>query len=40
VARVRRLARDYERLAETVEDLTVVAFGRVMLHRTIQAFSS
>ena len=40
LARFRRLARDYERLAETVEGLTFVAFACLLLHRLVQAFSS
>ena len=40
LARFRRLARDYERLAETVEGLTFVAFACLMLQRLIHAFSS
>jgi transposase len=40
LARFRRLARDYERLAETVEGLTFVAFACLMLHRLVLAFSS
>ena len=40
LARFRRLARDYERLAETVEGLTFVAFACLMLHRLIYALSS
>jgi transposase len=40
LARFRRLARDYERLPETVEGLTFVAFACLMLHRLIYAFSS
>lgn len=40
LARFRRLARDYERLPETVEGLTFVAFACLMLHRAIHAFSS
>lgn len=40
LARLRRLARDYERWAETVEDLTFVAFACLLLHRLIHAFSS
>jgi transposase len=39
LARFRRLARDYERLPETVEGLTLVAFACLMLHRAIHAFS-
>jgi len=35
LARFRRLARDYERLPETVEGLTFVAFACLMLHRAI-----
>ena len=34
-ARFRRLARDYERLAETVAGLHVVAFACLMLHRLV-----
>jgi transposase len=40
LARFRRLARDYERLADTVEGLTFVAFACLMLHRLIHALSS
>jgi len=40
LARFRRLARDYERLPETVEGLTFVAFACLMLHRAIHACSS
>jgi transposase len=40
LARFRRLARDYERLPDTVEGLTFVAFACLMLHRAIHAFSS
>ena len=40
LARFRRLARDYERLAETVEGLTFVAFACLMLHRLVDLFSS
>jgi transposase len=40
LARFRRLARDYERLAETVEGLTFVAFACLLLHRLVHIFSS
>src|SRR5215218_2237126 len=40
LARFRRLARDYERLAETVEGLTFVAFACLMLHRLVYILSS
>jgi transposase len=40
LARFRRLARDYERLAETVEGLTFVAFACLMLHRLVHILSS
>ena len=40
LARFRRLARDYERLPETVEGLTFVAFACLMLHRLILMSSS
>jgi len=40
LARFRRLARDYERLPDTVEGLTFVAFACVMLHQLVHAFSS
>jgi transposase len=40
LARFRRLARDYERLPETVEGLCFIAFACLMLHRLIHAFSS
>ena len=40
LARFRRLARDYERLPETVEGLTFVAFACLMLHRAIHALGS
>jgi transposase len=40
LARFRRLARDYERLPETVEGLTFVAFACLMLHQLIHALSS
>ncbi len=40
LARFRRLARDYERLAETVEGLTFVAFACLMLHRLIHILGS
>lgn len=40
LVRFRRLARDYERLAETVEGLTFVAFACLMLHRLVHIFSS
>ena len=40
LARFRRLARDYERLAETVEGLTFVAFACLLLQRLVHAFSS
>lgn len=40
LARFRRLARDYERLAETVEGLTFVAFACLMLRQLVHAFSS
>jgi transposase len=40
LARFRRLARDYERLADTVEGLTFVAFACWMLHQLVHAFSS
>jgi transposase len=40
LARFRRLARDYERLPDTVEGLTFVAFACLLLHRAILAFSS
>ncbi len=34
-SRFRRLARDYERLPDTVAGLHFVAFARLMLHRLI-----
>ena len=40
LVRCRRWARDYARLAETVEGLTFVAFACLMRHRLVQAFSS
>ncbi len=40
LARFRRLARDYERLPDTVEGLTFVAFACLMLHRAIHLFGS
>jgi transposase len=40
LARFRRLARDYERLAQTVEGLTFVALACLMLQRLVLAFSS
>ncbi len=40
LARFQRLVPDYERLAETVEALTFVAFACLMLHRLVHAFSS
>jgi transposase len=39
VARFRRLARDYERLPETVAGLHFVAFACLMLHRLLLAIS-
>jgi transposase len=39
-ARFRRLARDYERLAETLAGLHYVAFVRLMLSKTISLFAS
>jgi transposase len=39
-ARFRRLARDYERLPETVAGLHFVAFACLMLHRLLLAISS
>jgi hypothetical protein len=35
VARFRRLARDYERLAETLAGLHFVAFAMLLAHRSI-----
>ncbi len=35
MAKFRRLARDYERLPETVEALHFVAFACLMLHRVV-----
>ena len=40
LARFRRLARDYERLPDTVEGLTFVAFACLMLRQLVYAFSS
>lgn len=40
LARFRRLARDYERLPETVEGLTFVAFACLLLHQLTHAFGS
>jgi transposase len=40
LARFRRLARDYERLPETVEGLCFIAFACLMVHRAVLAFSS
>ena len=39
-ARFRRLARDYERLPETVIGLHFVAFACLMLHRALAAFAA
>jgi transposase len=39
LSRFRRLARDYERLPETVEGLCFIAFVCLMVHRAILAFS-
>lgn len=39
LARFRRLARDYERLPETVEGLCFIVFACLMLHRAALAFS-
>lgn len=38
--RFRRWARGYERLPDTVERLTFVAFACLLLHRAIHIFSS
>jgi transposase len=38
MARFRRLARDYERLSETLEGLHYVAFSILMLHRAAPHF--
>jgi len=40
MARFRRLARDYERLAETLVGMHLLAFVFVMLHKAIGMFSS
>jgi transposase len=40
MARFRRLARDYERLPETVAGLHFIAFACLMLHRLLLAISS
>src|SRR5919202_2294633 len=39
-SRFRRLARDYERLPETVRGLHFIAFACLMVHRAVLAFSS
>ena len=39
-ARFRRLARDYERLAQTLAGFHYLAFACLMLHRIISFFSS
>jgi hypothetical protein len=38
MARFRRLARDYERLSETLEGLHYVAFSFLMLHKAAPQF--
>ena len=38
MARFRRLARDYERLSETLEGLHYVAFSMLMLHKAAPHF--
>jgi transposase len=40
LARFRRLALDYERLADTIEGLTFVVFVCLMLHQLVHEFSS
>jgi transposase len=39
MARFRRLARDYERLSETLEGLHYVAFATLMLHKAVPHFA-
>jgi transposase len=39
-ARFRRLARDYERLAETLVGMHLLAFVFIMLNKTVDMFSS
>jgi transposase len=39
-ARFRRLARDYERLPQTLAGLRVLAFACLMLHRALTIFTS
>lgn len=39
VARFRRLARDYERLPETVKGLHFLAFAILLAHRFVQCFA-
>jgi transposase len=40
MARFRRLARDYERLATTLAGLHYVAFGMMMLHAAAPVFAA
>ena len=40
MARFRRLARDYERLPETVAGLHFIAFSYLMLHRFVLTVAS
>jgi len=40
LARFRRLARDYERLPETLAGLHFIAFAYLLLHRTVSLFTS
>jgi transposase len=40
LARFRRLARDYERLPETLASLHFIAFAYLLLHRTVSLFTS